>query len=506
MKRRILSLLLALVLLVGLTPPVRAAAGSQDSPLVSESFVRRWFDDLCSEILEQVQEAFEALETRLFPEDTSPVAVQNRALELPMQAMAVFPEGSSFTLLTGSVKTIIAEGQLIDATLGQAMDPEAKLIPEHLYIVAENSRVELTAWEDSLLRCSGHGEVIPYAPDAEPSASPSPTPTPTLVPVVPTPVPITPTTVPVTPSPEIAVTMTPLPTNPPVTPVPTQAPRPTSQPPMTMQPDPWYNPYGNPDTAQPMQDLPVTPVPTPQPSPTPTPSPSPSPTPAPTPSPEPSPDLRPSDLPFKDVSSSAWFYDELRCVYNAQVFGGTGKTKFSPSDDLTYAQAITAAARLHQLLDQEEITLRNHWWPWTWYKSYRRYAIAEGLIGPEYGDYSRKQMNAPISGGQLLELFTPLFDLLEPEDINEVSPEQLDLPEGEEAPEALVSLYRWGILPTDGHVRPGEVFRVNLAAPVKRSDAAVLLARLLDADFRLSFPEPEPPEETEPVPQASPEP
>lgn len=524
MKARILSLLLACTLLLGLSTPA-AAAGSQDHPLVSQSFVLRWFDALRTELLDEVQEAVEALETRLFPEDTSPVAGQNRELKLSSQSLALFPEGSSFCLLSGSVRTVILEGELVDVTLGEVMDPQAKLTPEHLYLVAEKSLVEVTAKEDSLLRYSGHADIQVYDPNATPSPSPTPTPSPTPAPTAvpsptptavpsptptptPTPVPVTPSATPVPATPVPTVTLTPLPTNPPVTPevsrtpVPTQAP----QPPKPMQPDPWYNPYGNPDVAQPMQDLPVTPRPTVSPSPTP--SPSPSPTPAPTASPEPEEDevMLPNDLPFKDVSSSAWFYDELRSVYHAGVLMGTGKTKFSPSEPLTYAQAVSTVARVHQLLEEDEVTLKNHWWPWTWYKSYRKYAIAEGLIDEGYGDFKRKQMNSPISTGELLELFDGLLMLSAPEEINDVSPEDVEnLPDDAAQAERVCDLYRWGLLPLDGNVRPGETLGFSMDEPVRRSALAVVLARLLDEDFRVVFPEPEPPQEQEVPAPAEPE-
>lgn len=43
-------------------------------------------------------------------------------------------------------------------------------------------------------------------------------------------------------------------------------------------------------------------------------------------------------VPFKDVSSSAWYYDAVRWAYKNKVMSGMSSTKFAPNDSLTHEQ------------------------------------------------------------------------------------------------------------------------------------------------------------------------
>ena len=51
-------------------------------------------------------------------------------------------------------------------------------------------------------------------------------------------------------------------------------------------------------------------------------------------------------LPFTDVRSSDWFYEDVEYVYNEGLMNGTGKTKFSPNADLTRAMVVTILYRI----------------------------------------------------------------------------------------------------------------------------------------------------------------
>ena len=47
---------------------------------------------------------------------------------------------------------------------------------------------------------------------------------------------------------------------------------------------------------------------------------------------------------FKDVSSSAWYYRNVKTAYEYNLMSGMSDTTFSPDSYLTAAQAITMAA------------------------------------------------------------------------------------------------------------------------------------------------------------------
>lgn len=76
----------------------------------------------------------------------------------------------------------------------------------------------------------------------------------------------------------------------------------------------------------------VVPVPTPTPKP-------------PTPTPKPTPSA--STLPFKDVKTTDWFYEDVAYVYKKKIADGTSKTTYSPNAGLTRAAFITFMWRVH---------------------------------------------------------------------------------------------------------------------------------------------------------------
>ena len=55
---------------------------------------------------------------------------------------------------------------------------------------------------------------------------------------------------------------------------------------------------------------------------------------------------RSSSLPFRDVSSSSWFYDEVVYVYEAGLMDGISSTEFAPNASLTRAEVVTVLYRL----------------------------------------------------------------------------------------------------------------------------------------------------------------
>lgn len=54
----------------------------------------------------------------------------------------------------------------------------------------------------------------------------------------------------------------------------------------------------------------------------------------------------PAGLPFADVSSSDWFYNDVRYVYEKGIMDGTGADRFSPNAPLTRAMIVTILYRM----------------------------------------------------------------------------------------------------------------------------------------------------------------
>lgn len=174
------------------------------------------------------------------------------------------------------------------------------------------------------------------------------------------------------------------------TPTPTSTPKPSSTP--APKPTPSLTPIPKPTP---------TPMPTPKPIPTPTPSPAPTskPTPTSVPTPGPTTDLQPSgSLPlsatrsyapdlFWDVKTDAWFYGNVADAYEMGLMNGTGASSFSPGNNMTLAEAVTLAARIHSLYHNGQESFKRYDGG-SWYDPYVDYARENQIIDVNY-DYSR---------------------------------------------------------------------------------------------------------------------
>ena len=179
--------------------------------------------------------------------------------------------------------------------------------------------------------------------------------------------------------------------------------------------------------------------------------------------------------PFTDVKGTDWFIDDVIYAYDKGLIDGTSPTTFSPNSNLTYAQAITLAARMHQLYTKGEITLENGDDPW--YQSYVDYAIENGIIS---GDYD---WGAMATRAGYMQIFANAL----PNDafaaINSVPDGSIpDVPVDYPGAAAIYKLYRAGILQgnDDAHTFLPE-------ANIRRSEVAAILTRMMNPEVRIEF-------------------
>lgn len=90
---------------------------------------------------------------------------------------------------------------------------------------------------------------------------------------------------------------------------------------------------------------------------------------------------------FWDVKTDAWFYNNVADAYEMGLMNGTGANSFSPGNNMTLAEAVTLAARIHSLYHNgaESFTRYDGG---SWYDPYVDYARANKIIDVNY-DYSR---------------------------------------------------------------------------------------------------------------------
>ena len=184
-------------------------------------------------------------------------------------------------------------------------------------------------------------------------------------------------------------------------------------------------------------------------------------------------------LPFTDVPQTAWYYESVQSAWAAGLIDGVTATKFKPDDTLTVAQAIKLAAALYQMEHEGEVTLRNG--GANWYDSYVNYAVTNGIIEKDYANYTKAQMNAPVTRGEFVHIFHGAEDAYKA--INTVADNAIpDVKATDKFAAEIYEFYRAGIL--TGSDAKGTF---HSASTIKRSEAAAILLRMFEAAARVSI-------------------
>ncbi len=90
---------------------------------------------------------------------------------------------------------------------------------------------------------------------------------------------------------------------------------------------------------------------------------------------------------FRDVSSGAWYTQNVAVAYELGLMKGTGDGVFQPGTNVTIAETITLAARLHSVYYADGETFDSYDGG-NWYDPYVNYARRNGMLTENY-DFSR---------------------------------------------------------------------------------------------------------------------
>lgn len=176
---------------------------------------------------------------------------------------------------------------------------------------------------------------------------------------------------------------------------------------------------------------------------------------------------------FKDVSASHWAAPSVRACYEYNLMNGSGG-KFNLNGNLTVAEALVMADRIHQIYETGANTLKNGS---PWYQPYVDYAIENGLIAE--GDFSN--YNAPITRADMAYIFAsalPLSELPARNDIDSLP----DVKVTDKHATEIFMLYRAGVLTGSGPL--GTFYPGNT---ITRAEAAAILSRIALPEERRIF-------------------
>ena len=178
------------------------------------------------------------------------------------------------------------------------------------------------------------------------------------------------------------------------------------------------------------------------------------------------------DASFRDVDDGAWYKGVVNKVFHYGLMVGNSETTFNPQGNISVAEVITAAVRVHCLFnDGEKPDLTKS----PWYQGYVDYAIANGIINEgDFTDYTKTATRA-----EMAYVFSNCASDALLEAINETTSIP-DVSENHRYYKAILKLYNAGIL--SGNDEKGTFAPEN---NITRAEAAAIISRISNISDRI---------------------
>ena len=179
-----------------------------------------------------------------------------------------------------------------------------------------------------------------------------------------------------------------------------------------------------------------------------------------------------SDSLFTDVKSTSWYAKDVASAYELGFMTGKGSGVFAPDGNVTVAEAITMASRIHSIYNGKTIEKTGG----KWYDMYVKYATDNGIIEEsQFENFDRNimryEMAILLASSMPEEWFSKINNVKKIPDVNE----------GEDYNEKLLLLYNSGIVM--GSTEYGDFLATN---PIKRSETSAIINRVALPENRLS--------------------
>ncbi len=168
---------------------------------------------------------------------------------------------------------------------------------------------------------------------------------------------------------------------------------------------------------------------------------------------------------FTDVPANQWYAAEVKSAYELGFMNGQSDTLFAPEGNVTVAEGITMASRVHAIYNGKTIAEVTGG---KWYDMYIAYAKENGLIAEgQFANYDRNIMRYEMA--VMFANAMPADYFAAKNDIKDIP----DVAETEEYYNDLMMLYKAGVvLGSDDY---GNFYATN---PIKRSETAAIINRV----------------------------
>lgn len=183
---------------------------------------------------------------------------------------------------------------------------------------------------------------------------------------------------------------------------------------------------------------------------------------------------------FMDVQENAWYFPYIKAVYEMGMMIGVSNNEFHVDGNITLAQSICIAARLHSAYyeDGYEFIAENGE---PWFMPYVNYAIEQKIVNEDYifkgtdiVKYDKEALR--IEFAEILSKALPKDQMTKIKEVQVIT----DIPAGSnnEKYQIVYDLYNAGILVGDG-----EGFKPY--KKITRAEIAAIISRMADASLRI---------------------
>ncbi len=178
---------------------------------------------------------------------------------------------------------------------------------------------------------------------------------------------------------------------------------------------------------------------------------------------------------FTDIPAGEWYAANVQAAYELGLMEGSSATTFNPSGNLTIAEALVLACRLHSTYVGDGATFAGS--GGAWYQPYVDYAVENGIITANaYSSYiataTRAQFASILAAALPAEALTAINSVTALPDV---------AADAAYAP-AVLSLYNAGVLTgsdSAGSFKPDTT--------IQRSEVATIVTRMADPSLRRTF-------------------